>query len=143
MEFTPHVMHRVRSRKLGEPEQVMISNIAEQIQFCREEGLVPPTDLLTIETAVASTRKIKQLTMEQVLEDYYYKQHGGNPVHTSDDASSLFTMRIKEEIPTKIAEELSNKYKQGVPTTDSAGVATPKKTTLGKRIKYKLIQFLS
>jgi hypothetical protein len=62
MDFTPHVMYRVRSDKKG--EQVIISNLQEQIQFCREEGLVPPTDVITGDALVAATKKIKQIGKE-------------------------------------------------------------------------------
>jgi len=39
-----HWVWRVRSSKSGHPERQLISSIAEQKAFCREEGLTLPSD---------------------------------------------------------------------------------------------------
>jgi hypothetical protein len=39
-----HYVYRVRSSRSGYPERVRITSIAEQKEYCREEGLLMPSD---------------------------------------------------------------------------------------------------
>ena len=43
----PHVVYRIRSSKDGHPEAIVINNVEDQKQFCKEEGLIWPGDPIT------------------------------------------------------------------------------------------------
>jgi hypothetical protein len=51
-QFKSHVVFRTKSSKSGMPEAVNITSLEDQAQFCKDEGLVPPTDEL--QTAILS-----------------------------------------------------------------------------------------
>jgi putative FmdB family regulatory protein len=59
----PHWAYRVRSSKSGNPEPVLIDTWAKQKQFCKEEGLVVPSDLPSNAEVSADGKKLQSAGM--------------------------------------------------------------------------------